>query len=822
MKNTFTIARIEFQKMFYSPIAWLVLIIFGIQCGFEVISDLTNQVRMFELGYARPGVTSSMFAGMNGFFVRIPQWLFIYIPLVTMALFSKEYSSGSIKLLYSSPISNIQIVLGKYFASLFFVACMSVLLLLAGVLGTLTIENVDFPHILTAVLGMFLMMATYAAVGLFISSLTSYQIVAAIGTFITLFVFQKIGDLWQTVEMVKNITYWLSISGRSSTFVRGLICSEDFLYFILVSCLFLAFTVFRLKGIREKSHKLVSVGRYLSAFLLVAMIGFVSTIPSFMRYYDATATKTNTLTVSSQEVVSKLEGKVKVIAYANIFADRDFWGLSPQRQVRDADRTWSQYTRFYPNLELEYKYYYALPTNEQALKSHNRRYAGMTLEQKIEKACNTFEINPEKVKPADFYKDEIDLENEMNRCVRKIITEDGKFAYIHFFEDQFRVPFESQKTAGFKGLVETLPMIGFVEGHQERNVNNISERGFYTVAKEKTFRYALRNNGIDFVTVNLNQPVEPFIDALVIAEAKTQYTEAEMKNLNDFIDRGGNLVIAADRKRQEAMNPLVERFGVTFEPGQVVEYNKGYTMDLITALFTEEGMKLSYPFEESIVAREQCVTMPGALALSYKDKGEFKYIPVLRADSLGNLPKVADMEEIKKSIADQAIKYEGMSDEDKRLMMMLQGREDKPKDTGKYKGSWNELLTTDFIDDVPLYNPEEGEIGGPVTTALALTRKVGDKEQRIMILGDADCISNGEITRQRANIQAGNFNFVGGLFFWLTNDESPVDMRRPPLPDDALKIVKNQEGPYKIVYRFVIPLILLACLLLIWLRRRGR
>ncbi|WP_421918536.1 Gldg family protein [Marinifilum sp.] len=821
MKNIFTIARMELQKMFFSPIAWLVLIIFGIQCGFEIISDLNNQVRMFELGYARPAVTASMFAGMNGFFVRIPQWLFIYIPLVTMALMSKEYSSGSIKLLYSSPISNIQIVLGKYLAALVFVACMSVLLLLAGVLGLFTIENVDFPHILTAVLGLFLMMATYAAVGLFISSLTSYQIVAAIGTFLTLFVFQKIGDLWQTVEMVRNITYWLSISGRSSTFVRGLICSEDVLYFILVSGLFISYTIFRLKSIREKSHRLVSTGRYLSAFLLVAIIGFVSTIPSLMKYYDATATKTNTLTVSSQEVVSKLDGKVKITAYANVFGD-NFYGLSPRSQVRDADNTWGQYSRFFPNLELEYKYYYALPTNEQALKSHNRRYADMTLEQALEKVCNTWDMNPKKVKPAEFYKDEINLEAEMNRCVRKIETADGKFTYVHFFNDMYRVPFESQKTAALKGLVQTLPMIGFVDGHQERNVNNISERGFYTVAKEKTFRHALRNNGIDFVTVNLNQPVEPFIDALVIAEAKTQYTETEMKNLNDFVDRGGNLVIAADRKRQEAMNPLVERFGVTFEPGQVVEYNKGYTMDLVTSVFTEEGMKLSYPFEETIVAREQCVTMPGALALSYEDKGEFAYTTVLRADSIGNLPKASDMDEIKKNIANQAIKFEGMSAEDKRLMMMLRGREDKSKDSGKYKGSWNELVTTDFVDEVPLYNPEEGEIGGPVTTALALTRKVGDKEQRIMILGDADCISNGEISRQRANIQAGNFNFVGGLFFWLTNNESPVDMRRPTPPDNALKIVKDDAGPYKMLYRFVFPALLLLIFLLIWLRRRGR
>lgn len=818
MKNIITIARMELQKLFYSPIAWLVLVIFGIQVGLEIVSIFYKQVQLIELGVHRSGLTDMLYAGRKGFFIRIQGWLFIYLPLITMGLISKEYSSGSIKLLYSSPISNTQIVLGKYLAGVVFAACMAGLLLIAGSFGLIAIENVDFAQILTVVLGLFLVMITYVAIGLFISALTSYQIVAAIGSIFTLFVLQQTGSLWQDLEFVRNITFWLSIGGRANTFVHGLICSEDFLYFLLVSALFLFFTVLRLKGIREKSNRLISTGRYLLAFLSIALIGYASTIPFLMKYYDATATKSNTLTKNSQEVISKLEGKVTITVYANVF-DANFFSVSPKNQVRDAKRTWARYTRFFPNIDLKYKYYYAIPVEEANQKRFNRLYSGMNMKQALEKASNIYDTDPKLFKPADFYKNEIDLKAELNRCVRTIETADGKKTILHWYNDMMRVPSESQKTAAFKSLVDVLPVVGFVEGHLERNIDDEGERGFLAVAKLKTFRYALRNNGIDFQTVDLKRAVKSNIDILVIAEPKVKYNQQEMKNLNDFINRGGNLVIAADRNRQKVMNSIVERFGVTFEQGQVVEYNKGNSMDLITAKFTKAGMNLSYPFKESIAAAGKCVTMPGALALKYQPKEDFTYIPVLQSDSIKNLPNPADIDKIKEDYLD---KNDELSDKEKRMLALLRDKEKKKKESIKYIGSWNELQITNFVDEIPLYNPEEGELGGPITTALALTRKVGDKQQRIMILGDADCISNGEITRNRAYVKADNFSFVQGLFFWLTNDQAPIDMRRPHKKDRALTIVKDEIGPYKIFYQYILPALLLACLLLIWLRRRGR
>ncbi|GAF05204.1 Gldg family protein [Saccharicrinis fermentans] len=812
MKEILVIAKMELQKMFFSPIAWLVLIIFSVQSGFEIVDQMSSWVHRFSLGYGQSPVTAQLYGGGRGYFSGIQEWLFIFLPLVTMGLMSKEFSSGSIKLLYSSPISNKQIVLGKYLAAVVFSFAMSIVVLLAGLLGFAGIDFFDFGQVITGVLGLFLLMCAYSAIGLFVSSITSYQIVAAIGTIFLLFSLGKIGNLWQDVDFIRDITYWLSLNGRSRTFIDGLICTEDVLYFVFVSGLFITFSIFRLKGIREKSSRYISIGRYVSAFLVVALLGYVSTVPSMMKYYDSTRNNLNTLTKSSQEVMSKFEGKIKITTYANIYG-LNFRSVSPRSQKRD-QAFFEKYYRFYPNIELEYKYYYATPMYEKDYQRFIRANSGKTEQQILEKYCNVYNMDVDKIKPASAFKDEINLQAELNRCVRKIETEDGKIAFLHWYDDMTRNPSEAQITAALKGLVETLPMVGFVNGHGERDIDNMGTRGYFTVVKDKQFRESMLNNGIDFTSLNLQKTVPSYIDILIVAESKEHFSDMEMMHLNEYIDRGGNLVIAADIKRQAVMNPLVQQFDVKFNPGQVVEFNKGYTMDFVT----------SAPPNGS--PNKRVVTMPGALSLSYDEKlghekSGFVYTQELVSDVIGNLPSASEVESLRGDYVEPE-EPAGLSEDQKRMLEMLKGREAKPADRGKFHGSWNELDVTDFIDDFPMYNPVEGELGGALVTGLTLARNVEGKEQRILILGDADCFANGEISIRRTGIVSGNYDFISRMFYWLTHEESPVNVRRPLNLDDNMLLEKDEIGMYEFLYRLLIPAMFAMILLFIWLRRRGR
>jgi ABC-2 type transport system permease protein len=107
-------------------------------------------------------------------------------------------------------------------------------------------------------------------------------------------------------------------------------------------------------------------------------------------------------------------------------------------------------------------------------------------------------------------------------------------------------------------------------------------------------------------------------------------------------------------------------------------------------------------------------------------------------------------------------------------------------------------------------------------TAIAMSRKVGDKVQKIIVLGDADCISNGELSISRRGIPAMNYYLVAGSFFWLSDNEVPIDVRRPSFKDRAVKIGNLGMTIWKVVSFGLIPVALTLCGILIWIRRKGR
>ena len=137
-------------------------------------------------------------------------------------------------------------------------------------------------------------------------------------------------------------------------------------------------------------------------------------------------------------------------------------------------------------------------------------------------------------------------------------------------------------------------------------------------------------------------------------------------------------------------------------------------------------------------------------------------------------------------------------------------------------GSWNEVETTDFVDDTVRFNPAAGEVERSYPTALALSRKIGDKEQRIVVFGDADCLSNGEISIGRKDVPAANYSLISGSFFWLSHEEVPVDVRRPTPPDKKVRVSMGWMNFWKIILMGVWPASLAFWAIFIWIRRRGR
>ena len=435
MKTIFKIAKTELQTLFYSPIAWLILIIFTFQCSMTFSNLMGGMVRSESLGYGNYNATLGLYSGMRGLFTAVQSYLYLYIPLLTMSLMSRELGSGSIKLLYSSPVTNWQIILGKYAWMMVYALVLIGVLMLYAIYAICAAKNIDIPYILSGLLGLYLLICAYAAIGLFMSSLTSYQIVAAVGTLAVLAALSYVKGLWQEIDFVRDLTFWLAIDGRAGEFVDGLICSEDVIYFLIVILLFLSMAVIRLQARRQKSSWMVNWGKYVGVWAVALFIGYLSSRPSLMSFYDATRTKHNTLTQNSQDIVARMDGKLTITTYVNIM-DRFYWYGSPSSRNWDLER-FKQYVRFKPDITMKYVYYY---DSIKDMKSLEKRYPDMTFEEMVKKTIEIIKLDSNKILKPEQIREQIDLKPEMNRFVRLLERENGQKTFLRVFDDMMVFP----------------------------------------------------------------------------------------------------------------------------------------------------------------------------------------------------------------------------------------------------------------------------------------------------------------------------------------------------------------------------------------------
>ena len=764
------IARTELATLFYSPVAWLLLLAFACQVGIDFGTIITEIAKIpvmdREITFS---ITAGVVLGHWGLYEAIQDTIYLYIPLLTMNLMSREYASGSIKLLYSSPVNSLQIVLGKYLSMVVFALIFLVILALPMIALDYTTPNIDIPLILSALLAMFLLILTYCAVGLFMSTLTSYQIVSAVATFSALTFLNYIGKIGQTSPFLRDITYWLSLKGRASEMVGGLICSDDIIYFLVVIVMFLAFTVIILSN--EKTHRpwWNRTLRYVGVLACAVVVGYISSRPSMMSFYDATYSKQNTLSTASQEVMNKLDGPMTITTYVNLF-DSEFSDASPQNQLADRTR-FKQYTRFKPEIKMKYVYYYTTPTDTAFL----AKYPGMTIEEIVADVAKKKKINPKHLVSAESLKDEIDLKEENYRFVRVIERGSGEKARLRLYDDMFHHPNEPEISAAMKKMLVDPVKVGALVGHGERSIKKGGDRDFSIFATRQRMRNSMINQGFDVVEVNLQETKEipENINILLIPEMRQAMTDEELLAIDRFVERGGNLAILADVGRQEAMNPLLARLGMRIKDGQIAQPSQINPYHLVLSRGTQVAADTLKGIYRTMRANlsYNAITMPGAVALEVVDTTVFKPMVLLSTDTLQ---------------------------------------------------TWVETKTTDFVEETPVCDMKSGEQIASYPTAIALTRMHYGKQQRILVLGDADCWSNAELMASRKGINAHNFSMIPNAFRWMCYGEFPVSSPRKPHRDRETSLTPMMIPTIKNIYCIAIPLFIgLIGVIVIMRRKRG-
>ena len=766
MKVIFRLAKLELGLLFYSPIAWFLSVVFIFQCGLVYTSVLQDILTNQNLGGAylqSLHFLTSKVLGSFGMFAYMSSKIYLYLPLLTMGLISREVSTGTIKLLFSSPVTVSQIILGKFMAMVFYNLLLIFILLFFCIFGVVNIQSADIGLIFSGLLGIFLLSCTYAAIGLFMSCLTSYQVVAALSTLVVFGALSYIGTVWQGVDFVRDLTYFLSISGRSDYMIFGLITSKDLLYFLIIICVFLSFSIVKLQTERASTSKVFVYGQYLLIFFFALFLGNISSLTSRTIEYDSTANKTQTLTVNTQKIVKELgDEPVEVVSYINLL-DQHYYLGEPEERNTDLVR-WGPYLRFKPNIKLTYVYYYDEPMGKYV--NLFAQYPGKSLKQIAQNYADSYKVDLNDYKTPEEIKKIIDLRPEQNRYVMQLRYK-GRSTFLRLYDDPEVFPSETEISAALKRLMVKLPKIAFLTGEFERNKNKSDDRDYSSLTSSITFRYSLVNQGFDTDTISLkNNEIPRDITTLVIADPRVDFDPVVKRKIQQYINDGGNILIAGEPGKQTVINPLIEQLGVQMTDGILVEKSKNFPPNMVRPFLTGSAAALSKILGQ-IYKDSIGVSTPGVAGLSFHKVGGFAIIPLLVTN-----PKV----------------------------------------------SWNKKGKLILDSATVNYSPSDGDEKKSFPVALALTRKINGKQQRIIISGDADFLSNIELGRG----QAANFRFGTQLFGWFTYGQFPIDTSRPDSKDNRLNLTSKGLAELKILFLGIVPGFVLIFSAIVLIRRKRK
>jgi gliding motility-associated transport system permease protein len=222
--KTFVIFRRELIGYFLSPLAWVVAIAFSLLLGlFFYFFGLKSTEATLA-----PVYNASVYAFILAF------------PALTMGSLAGEFRSGTFEVLATDPVRDVEIVAGKFLGVMAFFAVLLVPLPLYFVLYRVAGARPDAGPVVSGLVGMLLTGALCASIGLFASSLTSNQTVAFVMGFLALLVLRLIGtEVLELPEAVSRVLAYMSMPRHLSGLLRGRISSEDVIYFVSTTALFL-------------------------------------------------------------------------------------------------------------------------------------------------------------------------------------------------------------------------------------------------------------------------------------------------------------------------------------------------------------------------------------------------------------------------------------------------------------------------------------------------------------------------------------------------------------------------------------------------------
>jgi len=247
----FTLAQRELRSMFLSPLAWAILAVVQFILAYLFLTQLNDYILLqpqIKMLSNPPGATQLIVAPLFGSAAFI---MMMITPLLTMRLISEERSNKSLSLLLSAPISMSEIIIGKFLGIAAFILIMILIISLMP-LSLLIAGPLDLPHLGIMMAGLFLLLLAFSAVGLFMSSLMSQPVVAAVSTFgivLLLWIIDWAGNK-AGEENTSAVLSSISIFRHFEAMTRGIFSSSDLIYYLLFITTFIVLSIRRLDSDR--------------------------------------------------------------------------------------------------------------------------------------------------------------------------------------------------------------------------------------------------------------------------------------------------------------------------------------------------------------------------------------------------------------------------------------------------------------------------------------------------------------------------------------------------------------------------------------------
>ena len=235
MRNMLAVAQKEFKSYFASPIAYIAIGLWALLYGYFFIAILQyfvrNSLQMGQFGMQQQAMNVNQQL-IRPLLQNVTIMILFTLPMVTMRTYSEEKRSGTIELLLTSPLTDFEIVMGKFLGAM---ALYGVMLLVTMIHIALLFVygNPEWKPIVTAYLGVLLLGGCFISLGLFISSLTKNQIVAGMTTFAIFLLFWIITWVGSfSGPTVDKLTQYLSIIDHLDDFTKGVVDTSHVIYYL--------------------------------------------------------------------------------------------------------------------------------------------------------------------------------------------------------------------------------------------------------------------------------------------------------------------------------------------------------------------------------------------------------------------------------------------------------------------------------------------------------------------------------------------------------------------------------------------------------------